>query len=139
MICVFLVLILSMCHTRVVLQGIIHVCNFFFNDHVYKIFLHVFSSWVCDLLDIMKINLSKRVNLNTRLYTMSMSLTMFKELRKWTTSVILFVCVTLKTYLDIYLSYMMLSHSQTPRRQSHRRQGPDLYTIWTSSLFHLHT
>ena len=53
-----LVLILSMCHTRVVLQGIKHVCNFFFNDNVYKIILHVFSSWVCDLLDIMKINLS---------------------------------------------------------------------------------
>ena len=56
-----LVLILSMCHTRVVLQGIIHVCNFFFNDNVYKIILHVFSSWVCDLLDIMKIKLSKLV------------------------------------------------------------------------------
>jgi len=58
MMCVYLVLILSMCHTRVILQGIIHVCNFFFNDNVYKIILHVFSSWVCDLLDIMKINLS---------------------------------------------------------------------------------
>ena len=58
MICVYLVLILSTCHTRVVLQGIIHVCNFFFNDNVYKMILHVFSSWVCDLLDIMKINLS---------------------------------------------------------------------------------
>ena len=56
--CVYLVLILSTCRTRVVLQGIIHACNFFFNDNVYKMILHVFSSWVCDLLDIMKINLS---------------------------------------------------------------------------------
>ena len=61
MICVYLVLILSTCRTRVVLQGIIHVCSFFFNDNVYRIILHVFSSWVCDLLDIMKINLSKLV------------------------------------------------------------------------------
>jgi len=53
-----LVLILSTCHTRVVLQGIIHVCNFFFNHNVYKMILLVFSSWVCDLLDIIKINLS---------------------------------------------------------------------------------
>jgi len=45
----------------VVLPGIIHVCNFLFNDNVYKMILHVFSSWVCDLLDIMKINLSKLV------------------------------------------------------------------------------
>ena len=35
---------------------------FLFNDNVYKIILHVFSSWVCDLLDIMKINVS---NLST--------------------------------------------------------------------------
>ena len=62
MICVYLVLILTACHTRVVLQGTIHVCNFFFNDNVYKMILHVCSSWVCDLLDIMKINLS---NLST--------------------------------------------------------------------------
>jgi len=47
-----------MCRTRVVLQGIMHVCNFFFNDNVYKMILHVFSSWVCELLDIMKISLS---------------------------------------------------------------------------------
>ena len=39
-------------------QGIIHVRNFFFNHNVYKMILHVFSLWVCDLLDIMKINLS---------------------------------------------------------------------------------
>jgi len=58
MICVYLVLNLSKCHTRVVLQGIIHVCNFFFNHNVYNMILHVFSSWVCDILDIMKINLS---------------------------------------------------------------------------------
>jgi len=45
--------------------GIIHVCNFFFNHNVYKIILHVFSSWVCDLLDIMKINLSNLSNLST--------------------------------------------------------------------------
>ena len=57
----YLVLILSMCHTRVVLHGIMHVCNFFFNDNVYKMILHVFSSWVCDLLDILKINLSTLV------------------------------------------------------------------------------
>ena len=63
-----LVLILSMCHTRVVLQGIIHVCNFFFNDNVYKIILHVFSSWVGDLLDIMKINLSNLSNLYIYIY-----------------------------------------------------------------------
>jgi len=61
---VYLVLILSMCHTRVVLQGIMHVCNFFFNHNVYKMILHVFSAWVCDLLDIMKINLSKLVKIN---------------------------------------------------------------------------
>jgi len=61
MICVYLVTILSTCRTRVVLQGIIHVCNFFFNHNVYKMIIHVFSSWVCDLLDIMKINLSKLV------------------------------------------------------------------------------
>ena len=42
MICVYLVLILSTCHTRVVLQGIIHVCNFFFNHNVYTMILHVF-------------------------------------------------------------------------------------------------
>jgi len=30
----------------------------FFNDNVYKMILHVFSSWVCELLDIMKISLS---------------------------------------------------------------------------------
>ena len=42
----YLVLILSTCHTRVVLQGIIHVCNFFFNHNIYKMILHVFSSWV---------------------------------------------------------------------------------------------
>ena len=63
MIYVYLVLILSTCHTRVVLQDSIHVCNFFFNDNVYKMILHVCSSWVCDLLDIMKINLSKLVKL----------------------------------------------------------------------------
>ena len=32
MICVYLVLILSTCHTRVVLQGIIHVCNFAYGE-----------------------------------------------------------------------------------------------------------
>ena len=61
MICVYLVLILSTCHTMVVLQGIIHVYNFLFNDNVYKMILHVFSSWVCNLLDIIKIKLSKLV------------------------------------------------------------------------------
>ena len=61
-ICVYLVLILSISHPRVVLQGIIHVCNIFFNDNVYNIILHVFSSWVCDLLGIMKINLSNLSN-----------------------------------------------------------------------------
>ena len=66
MICVYLVLILSTGHTRVVLQGIIHVCNFFFNHNVYKMILHVFSSWVCDLLDIMKINLSNNANVMTQ-------------------------------------------------------------------------
>jgi len=67
MICVYVVLILSTCYTRVVLQGIIHVCNFFFNHNVYTMILHVFSSWVCDLLDIMKINLSnKLVLVNSR-------------------------------------------------------------------------
>mgnify|MGYP000730049571 CR=1 FL=1 len=30
-----------MCRTRVVLQGIIHVCNFFFNDDVCKVILHI--------------------------------------------------------------------------------------------------
>ena len=66
MICVYLVLILSTCHTRVVLQGIIDVCNFFFNHNVYKMILHVFSSWVCDLLDIMKINLLNLSNYNQK-------------------------------------------------------------------------
>jgi len=61
MICVYLVLILSTRHTRVVLQGIIHVCIFLFNHNVYKMILHVFSSWVCDLLDIMKINVSNYI------------------------------------------------------------------------------
>ena len=65
MICVYLVLILSTCHTTVVLQGIIHVCNFFFNHNVYTMIPHVFSSWVCDLLDIMKINLSNLSNLSS--------------------------------------------------------------------------
>ena len=60
-----LVLILSTCHTTVVLQGIIHVCNFFFNHNVYTMIPHVFSSWVCDLLDIMKINLSNLSNLSS--------------------------------------------------------------------------
>ena len=45
----------------VVLQGIIHVYNFLFNDNVYKMILHAFSSWVCNLLDIIKIKLSKLV------------------------------------------------------------------------------
>jgi len=38
-----------------------YTCNFFFKHNVYKMILHVFSSWVCDLLDIMKIILSKLV------------------------------------------------------------------------------
>ena len=42
MICVYLVLILLTCHTRAVLQCIIHVCNFFFNHNVYKMILQVF-------------------------------------------------------------------------------------------------
>ena len=42
--------------------SITHVCNFFFNHNVYKMILHVFSLWVCDLLDKMKINLLKLVS-----------------------------------------------------------------------------
>ena len=61
-----------MCRTRVALQGIIHVCNFFFNDNVYKMILHVFSSWFCDLLDIMKINLLNYPTIT--IYTLSFTI-----------------------------------------------------------------
>jgi len=45
--------------TRVVLQGIIHVCNFFFNDDVCKVILHTFFAYgSVTFLNIMKINLS---------------------------------------------------------------------------------